>query len=958
MRGKCWNCNEYGHRKAECPEIQCFKCKRFGHMARECTGYSSYRSPSPEDLSDCGDYGDYDEWEGQSRSPYSVGMRARGRSLSRGRASYPRPRSVSAQRELQQKETELRQKERELQEKERVLQQQNLEIQQKRIRMAREEKEEKKRKEEEEKMREEEENKKREEEKKKRKEAEEKKRKEEEDKNRKEREDKLRKEEAERIMKLREVNALRPAPKPVNIVISPRNMPDLPKSPSKIFSTLRKFWGSSETSPDASIASKSDVPSRTKNKERAEPLKSAIFQLSSLEYKVIEKFYLGELEEFVRTDNGTLNLNPTTKRMGYTGSIASKIQQEVSRFMEAIRENSGTWKLSTSPTFAKLPASQHALVVSGARVMGTETLSTTVETKLQVQFGVDAALNVTFVPPSRDLDDSVAVTCASITAVEQLRRSVHGKVAQITVSGHSAIRTKVPVGTKLPATSFILHAVLSTFQEGGHMEVKKIVTDCLTQAANEGLQKIAFPPLGVGRKFAYPVDAVAKDMVSATLDFVRKPTPVKRVIFATNDMSVASVFNREIWEQTAAMMEQPCPKGISFREITGDVEAVIFVKDKTTLPRAAGVLAATLQDSLLGEVTVCDAAEYHELTPGVTAVIQAVAAEKGVRLQEKRDDGGTMKLVALGTAENSQHIADLVKGKMYEGLRNKSRELSFVSPHSLPSYWQLNRAYGSIQEAMAGLDQRQKKFVMYDVDSTELREITNLMNRTWKHGVVGVGKDARNLGHTSIQIVQVCRLENPELWEKYSERKEKLLRRLKKSPRRRLAGLEEIAGNSGPVMTSSTIVSGSVLRREVSSEINEHYLFHGTKDECLVAIERDGLDGRFSKERPLLGRGVYAAESPTKSDQYTDPSKLERTGGPKTMLLVRMLLGEPHINTDRSPPKFSRPPCKGCLQLLCDCQHATHYDSVVDDAGRLFREFVVYEQCQCYPEYIITYKRV
>jgi hypothetical protein len=34
------------------------------------------------------------------------------------------------------------------------------------------------------------------------------------------------------------------------------------------------------------------------------------------------------------------------------------------------------------------------------------------------------------------------------------------------------------------------------------------------------------------------------------------------------------------------------------------------------------------------------------------------------------------------------------------------------------------------------------------------------------------------------------------------------------------------------------------------------------------------------------------------------------------------------------------------------------YDSVVDDAGRLFREFVVYDGSQCYPEYLITYRRV
>ena len=58
--------------------------------------------------------------------------------------------------------------------------------------------------------------------------------------------------------------------------------------------------------------------------------------------------------------------------------------------------------------------------------------------------------------------------------------------------------------------------------------------------------------------------------------------------------------------------------------------------------------------------------------------------------------------------------------------------------------------------------------------------------------------------------------------------------------------------------------------------MNEHYLFHGTKEEYVMAIARDGLDNRFSKEKPMLGRGIYGAESPTKSDQYTGISVLKK----------------------------------------------------------------------------------
>ena len=86
--------------------------------------------------------------------------------------------------------------------------------------------------------------------------------------------------------------------------------------------------------------------------------------------------------------------------------------------------------------------------------------------------------------------------------------------------------------------------------------------------------------------------------------------------------------------------------------------------------------------------------------------------------------------------------------------------------------------------------------------------------------------------------------------------------------------------------------------------------------------------------------------------------KTNRTSGNKTMLLMRVLLGEPYINKNSNPTKYQRPPCKSCYQDRCQCKNPALFDSVIDDAGRNFREFVIYERCMCYPEYFITYQRV
>ena len=58
------------------------------------------------------------------------------------------------------------------------------------------------------------------------------------------------------------------------------------------------------------------------------------------------------------------------------------------------------------------------------------------------------------------------------------------------------------------------------------------------------------------------------------------------------------------------------------------------------------------------------------------------------------------------------------------------------------------------------------------------------------------------------------------------------------------------------------------LNRNLAGEINECYLFHGTKSDIIDAIEQNGFDFRISGENGMFGKGVYFAESSTKADQY------------------------------------------------------------------------------------------
>ena len=69
---------------------------------------------------------------------------------------------------------------------------------------------------------------------------------------------------------------------------------------------------------------------------------------------------------------------------------------------------------------------------------------------------------------------------------------------------------------------------------------------------------------------------------------------------------------------------------------------------------------------------------------------------------------------------------------------------------------QLCLTYSSIPDAVAGMATKDKKrFQLCEVNGIEAREIEQLIRKTWKHGVTGLGNNARNLTHTNIEVLFV-----------------------------------------------------------------------------------------------------------------------------------------------------------------------------------------------------------
>lgn len=134
----------------------------------------------------------------------------------------------------------------------------------------------------------------------------------------------------------------------------------------------------------------------------------------------------------------------------------------------------------------------------------------------------------------------------------------------------------------------------------------------------------------------------------------------------------------------------------------------------------------------------------------------------------------------------------------------------------------------------------------------------------------------------------------------------------------------------------------------IDAEINEYYLFHGTRPESAQSITEGDfrLDLAGSNAGTLYGRGVYFSESTGKSDEYAT----EDPRGWCCMLVCRVTLGR-LLYTDEEYPDTNA--------LVRHCTRGT-YHSVLGDREKIrstFREMIVFDTDQAYPEFLIWYSR-
>uniref|UniRef100_A0A8D0FE88 Poly [ADP-ribose] polymerase n=1 Tax=Strix occidentalis caurina TaxID=311401 RepID=A0A8D0FE88_STROC len=157
--------------------------------------------------------------------------------------------------------------------------------------------------------------------------------------------------------------------------------------------------------------------------------------------------------------------------------------------------------------------------------------------------------------------------------------------------------------------------------------------------------------------------------------------------------------------------------------------------------------------------------------------------------------------------------------------------------------------------------------------------------------------------------------------------------------------IEKIERIQNPFLWQTYQIKKTSLCTKNTNQSNEKLLFHGTAASSLSTINYSGFNRGFAgKNAAVIGNGTYFAVDASYSAQ--DTYSVPDMNGRRYMYLARVLTGQYCAGRKgliTPPPKNPADP-------------TDLYDSVVDDVNNPTM-FVIFNDIQAYPQYLITFKK-
>lgn len=246
-----------------------------------------------------------------------------------------------------------------------------------------------------------------------------------------------------------------------------------------------------------------------------------------------------------------------------------------------------------------------------------------------------------------------------------------------------------------------------------------------------------------------------------------------------------------------------------------------------------------------------------------------------------------------------------------------------------PSYW-IN------QDLATGFNDRKEV-------SDEFRgQIQTLLESTFKRVRT---RDRAGQIPSSLRLVKCHRVENSNMWKRYSKARQQLMGRRPEG----CTAAHELDDCPEVRHVRTQEVLSAVQANTLDQRFNEYFLWHGTTPEGAKGISSDGFKLSFAGTRAgtYFGRGCYFAECSSKSDEYAREGE-DLLSGLYALLLCRVTCGSLFRITQADQ------------SAIREAMSSGRYDAVMGDREATvgsYREFVIYEEELAYPEYVVLYER-
>ncbi|XP_063346030.1 protein mono-ADP-ribosyltransferase PARP14-like [Pelmatolapia mariae] len=491
--------------------------------------------------------------------------------------------------------------------------------------------------------------------------------------------------------------------------------------------------------------------------------------------------------------------------------------------------------------------------------------------------------------------------------------------------------------------------------------IKKTVYSVLKVCEENKFSSVAFPALGTGQGGASP-SAVADAMVHAVVQFVKKKQPrfvqsVKILIFQTamlkhfhtsmkkrqgETMKEKTVVSKTEEQPIAAdlVLEREEFKPVVLQLCADDHKTASQAKKRITDLIMAEQAQKTISDPCISQLSQADVEKLKALQRELTVSIHL---DKGTEDQDPEIhlEGLTKDVY---TAEST--IRDIIrKVERAEALMKKALEMSEQVE------WQFKDHNGS----MVAFDMN-TNLTLEEAFKTKQKAKIKINNDAYtadperEKAVSANGRNDLELHRKDLKGTGALPL--PSCWE---DMKEDLLKLFAVAPASNeyndvekeltKTGLNPTIISIERVQNPSLWQNYQIMKKQMEVKNkhtnNELLLFHGTTDTSIHLINKQGFNRSYAgKNAAIYGNGSYFAVDPGYSaGNYATPD----TSGHKRMYQARVLVGD---YTQGQKGLLTPPPKSGSASDL--------YDSVTDDTANPTM-FVVFNDIQAYPEYLITF---